>query len=371
MKINFKNANVLIGNQFIEHTSFSIQKGVFIEVNEGKSFAERDDMIDLQGDYVVSGLIDLQLYGVEGYFFGGEPSVENLRGMEDDLLSRGVTGFLATVATSTDDIVLKAIAAAKDFRAHSKGAFLGLHLEGPFLNPKKRGAHPESLIRKAKLEEVKHWVNLAEGEIKMMTVAPELQDEEVLTYLQQNGIILSVGHSNATFAEAESFLNKTITAGTHLFNAMTALHHREPGLVASIFEKRVFSSIIPDGIHVDYAMVKLAKRELSDRLFIITDRVASSSSGIYRHKFKGDHYAMPDGTLSGSALYLLEAVKNCVQFVGIPLGESFAMASDYPAQVIGLEKRIGNIKKGASADFIVLNKELQIKEIWFRGELLT
>lgn len=369
MKTYFKNANVLIGNQFENNSSFLIEEGSFIEVNGQTSPLEnRITEIDLEECYVVPGLIDLQLYGVEGYFFGGEPTVENLRGMEDDLLSHGVTGFLATIATSTDDIVLRAIAAAKEFRASSKGAFLGLHLEGPFLNPKRKGAHPDSLIRKATLEEVKHWLDLAEGEIKMMTVAPELQDDAVLELLHKNGVVISAGHSNATFEEAQGFLTKTVTAATHLFNAMTPLHHREPGLVASIFEKKPFASIIPDGIHVDYAMVKLAKRELGDRLFIITDRVASSNSGIYQHQFKGDHYETPEGILSGSSLYLLEAVMNCVNFADISVGEAFAMAGEYPAKVMGLENEKGRIATGNSADFLVLDKEFKIKEVWFKGE---
>lgn len=369
MKTYFKNANVLIGNQFENNSSFLIEEGSFIEVNGQTSPLEnRITEIDLEECYVVPGLIDLQLYGVEGYFFGGEPTVENLRGMEDDLLSHGVTGFLATIATSTDDIVLRAIAAAKEFRASSKGAFLGLHLEGPFLNPKRKGAHPDSLIRKATLEEVKHWLDLAEGEIKMMTVAPELQDDAVLELLHKNGVVISAGHSNATFEEAQGFLTKTVTAATHLFNAMTPLHHREPGLVASIFEKKPFASIIPDGIHVDYAMVKLAKRELGDRLFIITDRVASSNSGIYQHQFKGDHYETPEGILSGSSLYLLDAVMNCVEFADIPVGEAFAMAGEYPAKAMGLENEKGRIATGNSADFLVLDKEFKIKEVWFKGE---
>lgn len=369
MKTYFKNAKALIGSQFEDNSSFLIEDGSFKEVNErNPSLESRANEIDLQESYVVPGLIDLQLYGVEGYFFGGEPTVENLRGMENDLLSHGVTGFLATIATSTDDIVLRAIEAAKEFRASSKGAFLGLHLEGPFLNSKRKGAHPDSLIRKATLEEVKHWLELAEGEVKMMTIAPELQNEEVLELLQKSGVVLSVGHSNATFEEAQDFLTKTVTAATHLFNAMTPLHHREPGLVASIFEKKPFSSIIPDGIHVDYAMVRLAKRELGDRLFIITDRVASSTSGIYQHQFKGDHYETPEGILSGSSLYLLEAVMNCVEFADIPMGEAFAMAGEYPAKAMGLENEKGRIATGNSADFLVLDKEFKIKEIWFKGE---
>jgi N-acetylglucosamine-6-phosphate deacetylase len=241
-------------------------------------------------------------------------------------------------------------------------------LEGPFLNPKRKGAHPDKLIRKATLEEVKHWIDLAEGEIRMMTIAPELQNEEVLTFLHENGVVLSVGHSNATYEEAQGFLAKTVTTATHLFNAMTPLHHREPGLVAAIFEKKPFASIIPDGIHVDYAMIRLAKRELGDRLFIITDRVASSNSGIYHHQFKGDRYETPEGILSGSSLDLLEAVSNCIRFADIPPGEAFAMAGEYPAKAIDVEAERGRIAVGSSADFLVLDKDFKIKEVWFKGE---
>lgn len=365
MKKYFENGHVLIGNQLKSESSFAVEDGKFADVDTDEV---RGEAIDLAGNYIVPGFIDLQLYGVEGFFFGGNPTVDNLRGMEEDLLSHGVTGFLATVATSTDDIVLSAIEAAKEFRALSKGAFWGLHLEGPFLNPKRKGAHPAELIRKAQLEEVRGWLDLAEGEIKMMTVAPELQDEEILELLRENGVVISAGHSDASFTEAQRFFSGPVTTATHLYNAMTPLHHREPGLVAAVFDKKPFASIIPDGIHVDYAMIRLAKRELEDRLFIITDRVASSDSGIYRHQYKGDHYETPEGVISGSSLYPLQAVLNCIKFANIPVGEAFAMASEYPARVMGVEKQKGRIVKGGSADFIVLNKCFEIIEVWFRGE---
>lgn len=366
MKTYFKNGNVLIGNQFNENCFFSIEDGVFLDVCEDE-VSNGSTVIDLNGQFIVPGLIDLQLYGVEGFFFGGNPSVENLQGMENELLAKGVTGFLATIATSTDDIVLSAIQAAKEFRESSKGAFMGLHLEGPFLNAKRKGAHPADLIRKATLDEVRHWVDLAEGEIKMITVAPELQDAEVLDFLNENGIVISAGHSDATYTEAMLFLNKTVKTSTHLFNAMPSLHHRNPGLVAAIFEEKPYASIIPDGIHVDYPMIKLAKRELGNRLFIITDRVASSNSGIYHHQFKGDHYETPEGILSGSSLDLLEAVLNCMRFAEISSGEAFAMAGEYPADLMGLEKERGRIEAGRSADFLVLDNEFNLKGVWFKG----
>src|SRR5690606_1061137 len=146
-------------------------------------------------------------------------------------------------------------------------------------------------------------------------IAPELQDENVLKLLKEHNVVLSVGHSNASYQEANGFLNKHITTATHLFNAMPPLHHRDPGLLLSIFEKKSFASIIPDGIHVSYSMIALAKRELGDKLFLITDAVASSIKGIYQHRLNKDHFETPEGILSGSSITLLEGVKNCINHV--------------------------------------------------------
>ena len=185
--------------------------------------------------------------------------------METDLLNQGTTGFFATIGTNTNDIVEIGIAAAKKYREYCKGNFLGIHLEGPYLNPAKKGAHPEKYIKKATLEEVKGWIEQADGVIKMMTIAPELQDQEVIDYLHQNGVILSSGHSNATYAEGKAFLNKPIPAVTHLYNAMPQMHHREPGYIPAIFEEKPYTSVVADGIHVDFAMIRLAKRELGNK----------------------------------------------------------------------------------------------------------
>jgi len=325
------------------------------------------EILDLEGTYLAPGLIDLQIYGSGGKLFGGIPTVEALRQMEEDLLQQGTTGFLATVATNTSEIVEQAIAAAKSYRPHAKGSFLGLHLEGPYLNPKRKGAHPEKLIKKATLEEVRGWIEQAEGEIKMITIAPELQNQDVIDYLNEQGIIISCGHSDATYEEATAFLD-IIPAATHLFNAMPPIHHRQPGLIPAIFNKKPYTSIVADGIHVNFAIINLAKQLLGDKLFIITDAVTNANEGVYQHVFTGDRYTMPDGTLSGSALTMLSAVRNCYHEAGIALSEAINMASLYPARLIQSSDR-GKIEAGYNADLVAFDNKFRIRKTWLNGNL--
>ncbi|MGI4728547.1 MAG: N-acetylglucosamine-6-phosphate deacetylase [Janthinobacterium lividum] len=358
MTTAFYNSKLITNGTISEGKVVLVENGLVTDIIDQHQFLPDKNSINLNGAYLAPGLIDLQIYGCGNSLFGGKPTVEALQEMETGLLQQGTTGFFATIATNTTEIVLQGIEAAKTYRKNSIGNFLGLHLEGPFLNPKRKGAHPENLIRKAGLQELKHWFDLAEGEIKMMTVAPELQSDEVLDFLDQQNIILSAGHSNASFTEANRFLKSPVKAVTHLYNAMPQMHHREPGFIPAIFEQKPFTSIVPDGIHVDFSMIRLAKRELRDKLFIITDAVTASNKGVYQHKFNQNHYVMPDGTLSGSALTMLKGVQNCVEFAGIDLAESINMASLYPAQLLK-DEQIGRVKKGCRADFIVFNADFE------------
>lgn len=325
---------------------------------------------DLHGNYLASGLIDLQIYGSGGKLFAGMPEVAALKRMEDDLLSQGTTGFFATIGTNTNEIVEAGIAAAKEYRANARGNFWGVHLEGPYLNPAKKGAHPAKFIKKATLAEVKGWVEEADGVITMITIAPELQDQDVIDYLHNQGIIISSGHSNATYQQGKGFLNKPIPAVTHLFNAMPQMHHREPGYIPAIFEEKPYTSIVADGNHVDWPMIRLAKRELGDKLFLITDAVTAATTGAYQHRLEGDKYVMPDGTLSGSSLTMLKAVQNCVEKAGIDLTEAINMASLYPAQLAKQSKK-GRVAEGYDADFIVFNDAFETQQTVLAGKFLT
>ncbi|OJW15779.1 MULTISPECIES: N-acetylglucosamine-6-phosphate deacetylase [unclassified Mucilaginibacter] len=351
-------------------------KAVLIEGNKIKAIVNEQSIPadavkkNLNGAYLAPGFIDLQIYGSGGKLFAGKPEIAALQRMEDDLLNQGTTGFFATIGTNTNDIVEAGIDTAKAYRANARGNFWGVHLEGPYLNAAKRGAHPEKYIKKATLAEVKGWIERAEGVISMITIAPELQDHEVIDYLHTQGIILSSGHSNATYEQGKGFLNKPIPAVTHLFNAMPQMHHREPGYIPAIFEERPYTSIVADGNHVDWPMIRLAKRELGDRLFLITDAVTAATEGTYQHRLEGDKYVMPDGTLSGSSLTMLKAVQNCVEKVGIELAEAVNMASLYPAQLAKKASK-GRIIEGLDADLIIFNAHYETIATVLQGNYLT
>jgi len=362
------NAHIISNGETLSGKTVLVENGKIKAVTNTDAIPADVNKVDLNGAYLAPGLIDLQIYGTGQYFFGGQPSAANLAGMEAELLKQGCTGFMATIATNTNDVVEAGIRAAKAYRRQANGNFLGLHLEGPYLNPKRRGAHPAELIKKATLSEVKHWVDMADGEIKIITLAPELQDAEVLAYLDEQGIVLSSGHSDATYAEAKRFIHHPVKAITHLYNAMPPMHHREPGIIPAIFEERPYTSLVADGIHVNFTMIELAKRELGDKLFLITDAVAEASEGTYQHHFTGDRFVMPDGTLSGSCLTMLKAVQNMVQKANIPLPEAVNMATLYPAQLANLPHK-GKIETGFDADFTLFNNDFELQGVMLNGEL--
>jgi N-acetylglucosamine-6-phosphate deacetylase len=362
------NTQIVTGGAIISGKAVIINQSKIAAVVNQQDIPEGAELIDLKGDYIAPGLLDLQIYGAGGALFGGLPSEAALQQMEVTLLQQGCIGFFGTVATNSDAVVLKAIEAAKAYRKHAMGNFLGLHLEGPYLNAARKGAHPEKYIKKAALQEVKSWIDLADGEIKMITLAPELQDDDVMNYLCSQNIILSSGHSNATYEQGKQFLNRTIPAVTHLYNAMPPIHHREPGIIPAIFEEQPYTSIVADGIHVSYPMIRLAKRNLANKLFLITDAVTKATEGAYQHQYQNNRYVMPDGTLSGSALSMLQAVANCVNFAGIELAEAVNMASLYPAQLANLSTK-GKVEAGFEADLIIFDAGLNHKFTVFKGKL--
>lgn len=322
---------------------------------------------DAEGALLSPGFTDLQIYGSGGNLFSAYPSVETLAQMDADLAAKGTTAFLACVATNSPEVVNAAIAAAKAYFPQAKG-FLGLHLEGPYLNPKRLGAHVAEFVHPATLPEVQEIIENAEGVVKMMTIAHELQDPEVISYLIEKGIVLSLGHSDASFDEANAAYEAGFTTTTHLFNAMPSIHHRNPNLPSAVLlHPTAKASIIADGQHVDFNVVKMAHRLMKGRLFLITDAVSACAIGPYLHELRGTKFTTAEGIISGSNITMSEAVSNCVNYCGIAAEDALAMATEIPASLMGIADDHGSVAKDQLANLVLLNADLSLKKVFIKG----
>lgn len=303
--------------------------------------------------------IDLQIYGAYGKLLAVYPEADSLIKLKDYCEKGGAAFCMPTVATNTVDVFYSCIDAVKDYWSKGGEGILGLHIEGPWINPLKRGAHIESLIHVPSLKEVDELLNYGKGVIRIITLAPEQCNQEIIDRILLDDIIISAGHSHATYEQAKAGFAKGITAVTHLYNAMSSLQHRQPGLVGAAMDAaNVMASIIPDGHHVDYAAIRIAKKVMGERLFAITDAVTETTEGQYPHKLAGDKYEAAT-ILSGSALTMAKALHNLVKHAGIELGEALRMCSLYPAQVIKDDNSLGRIAPGYNAEIVILNKQLE------------
>lgn len=363
----FINSTIYTGKEKITGKALLIEDDKIIGVIVNEQIPQNSKIIDCRNCVISPGLIDIQIYGAGGYLFSNAPSAIALKSMTESLLSVGTTGFYVTIATNSMQIFREAIKVVKE---NPHPAVLGLHFEGPYINPIKRGAHIPEYIKRAEKKEIEELLKEADGVLKIVTLAPEVVDKEIIKILLDNGVVVSAGHSNATFEEAVKGYKNGITTTTHLFNAMSPMHHRDTGLPGAVYlSKDVYASIIADGVHVDYNALMISKKIMKERLFLITDAVEESKKGAYIHVKKEDRFTLPDGTLSGSNLTLLKAVKNCVTHAEIPLDEALRMASTYPAQVMKLSDR-GKIEKGLKANLTIFSEEYQPKYTVLNGEII-
>jgi N-acetylglucosamine-6-phosphate deacetylase len=368
MKLAFTNARIFDGATFVTNKVLLTTKDKIIGWSDLDTVGEDFEIIDLEGLMLVPGFIDIQIYGGNGKLFNNETSADTIAATYESQRKTGTTGFLMTLSTSPFEEIMKAIEEADYCINNHYPGFLGLHLEGPFFNPVKKGAHVAAYIRKPTLEELKQIVEKGAKSVKYMTIAPEMFDEETLDYLLQSHIVVSAGHSNATYQEAMQAFGRGIGRVTHLFNAMSPLQSREPGLVGATYDSSVLASIIADGIHCDFASLRISKKIMGERLLLITDAVTESLTGDYKFRFAQDRYVDEQGILSGSALTMNQAIKNCVEKVGIPLEEALRMASLYPARALQAESFLGAIKVGYQADMAILDDSLNVKGVVKNGE---
>lgn len=356
-------SRIFTGDRWLTDHSVIIEDGKFKELISNTELPSSFELEHYEDCIIAPAFIDLQIYGASGRLLAVYPETNSLESLVHYCRTGGAAWCLPTVATNTKEVFFKSIDAIRDYLSKGGKGVLGVHLEGPWINKVKRGAHIESLIHSPSVNEVKELLEHGKGIIKMITLAPECVNKEVIDLILSYDVIVSAGHSNASYTEAMQGFADGVQLVTHLYNAMSPLHHREPGLVgATMDHKRVMASIIPDGYHVDYAAIRIAKKTMGERLFAITDAVTDTKEGYYKHQRAGDKYEA-GGILSGSALTMQKALQNLVQECGIDLGEALRMCSLYPARVLRLDSHIGKIEKGFNADLVVLDNSLQLKQL--------
>ncbi|MFA0223588.1 N-acetylglucosamine-6-phosphate deacetylase [Vibrio splendidus] len=330
---------------------------------------------DLNGANLSPGFIDLQLNGCGGVMLNDEITADTMQIMHKANLKSGCTSFLPTLITSSDEDMRAVITAAREYHNQYQNQSLGLHLEGPYLNVAKKGIHSVDHIRKSDSEMIE-LICENNDLVAKVTLAPELNDPEHIERLRKAGVVVSIGHTNATYAEARQGFESGITFATHLFNAMTPMVGREPGVVGAIYDTpEVYAGIIADGFHVDYANIRIAHKIKGEKLVLVTDATAPAGADMEYFIFVGKKVYYRDGkcvdengTLGGSALTMIEAVQNTVEHAGIALDEALRMATLYPATAIGVESKLGRIKKGMVANLAVFDRDFNVKATVVNGQ---
>jgi N-acetylglucosamine-6-phosphate deacetylase len=353
---------IFTGDSWLNDYAIVTTAGVISEIVPLSTLHKDNSLENFSGCMIAPAFIDLQIYGADKKLFAVYPDTDALIKLKDYCNRGGAAYCLPTVATNSRDVFCKCIDAIRLYWKNGGEGILGLHIEGPWINTVKKGAHIESFIHSPNMDEVKELLEYGKDVIKMITLAPEVCDHKVIDYILSKNIVISAGHSNATYKDAKEAFEYGIQAATHLYNAMSPLQHRAPGLVGAIFDSNVMASIIPDGHHVDYAAIRIAKNILHNKLFVITDAVTETNQGYYQHYLAGDKYESA-GILSGSALNMFTAMKNLVNYVGIPFDEALRMCSLYPARVAKMETELGRIERGHKAKFVVLNDQMQLVKL--------
>ncbi|AXU95970.1 N-acetylglucosamine-6-phosphate deacetylase [Erwinia persicina] len=368
---------IYTGHKILDRHAVVVANGLIERICPLEDLPTGIETRQVDGAIIAPGFIDLQLNGCGGVQFNDDIaaiSVETLQTMQKANEKSGCTSFLPTLITSTDELMKRAVEVMRAWLAQNSNQALGLHLEGPWLNPLKKGTHNPDLIR-APDQALVDFLCANADVIGKITLAPEKVDAAVIRQLRDAGIVISAGHSHGTYDEALAGIDAGVSFATHLYNAMPTTSGREPGLIGALFDSsEVWCGIIADGLHVHYANIRNAKRIKGDKLILVTDATAPAGAAIDQFIFAGKtiYYRNglcvdENGTLSGSALTMIEAVANSVEHVGIALDEALRMATLYPARAMGVEARLGTIEAGKVANLTVFTRDYKITRTIVNG----
>ena len=365
----------------IENGMIILRGGLIVHVGARETGLGPDGkVIDARGSYVSPGFIDLHVHGAAGGNFleGGREAVTRIAAAH---ARYGTTGLLATLGMAPLESIEKGITRLREVvAAGDGGTILGINLEGPYLNPVRCGAHPVNHLRKPDRDELSALLDLAGGCVKIVTLAPELEGaRELIELLRERAIVPAAGHSSASLEEARSAFSAGVCYATHLFNGMSGVHHRDPGLAAAVLmDKRVTAELIVDGIHVHPLMAKMALMLKGARgIVLVTDCMDALDSGAdefviggQRVSLRGGAPRLDDGTLCGSILTMNRAIMNMRRYTGAPLEEIIALATINPARVLGLDGQKGALAPGRDADLVIFDDDLAVKTTVINGAIV-
>jgi N-acetylglucosamine-6-phosphate deacetylase len=366
------------GDAWHEDAALVVADGIVEAIVPRSSLPAEMRVVEDKSAILAPGFIDLQVNGGGGVMLNDHPDVASIKTICAAHAPFGTTALLPTLITDTPDITAAAVAAGKAAAKDKIPGFLGLHLEGPHLSLARKGAHDPKLIRPMTERDQSALIAARDGlPVLLTTIAPESVTADQVGKLVQAGIVVSLGHSDAGFATARAYAHAGASVVTHLFNAMSQIGNREPGLAGAAIDTGSLSAgLIADGIHVDPATIGIALRAKSGpgHIFLVTDAMATIGTDmtsftlngrtIYR---KDGSLRLADGTLAGADLDMISAVRFMHEVIGLELAEALRMASTYPAEAVGQSHRIGRLAKGQAANIVALSEKLAVENVWIDG----
>jgi N-acetylglucosamine-6-phosphate deacetylase len=374
MKV-FSGARLFDGERIIDGHALLVENDLIVGITplpDGTLGSERHD---LDGGILAPGLIDWQVNGGGGVLFNDTPTVDGIRAIVEAHRSDGTTSLLPTLVTSAPRTLQWALAVAAEAQGSMPGA-LGIHVEGPFIDARRRGAHPAAFIRTMTKDDADRLIAARTG-VMVVTLAPSSVTTDLITRLVEAGIIVSIGHSDASAEEAQAAFQAGATAVTHLYNAMSQLGHREPGVVgAALADPTIICGLIADGHHLHEAAARAAfNAKGAGGIALVSDAMPPVAGGPDVFTLEGQRVSrigtrltLDDGTLAGAAITLMDAVRYTTGTLGIGLADALKMATLTPARLLRLDDRIGRLRSGCRADLVHIADDLSVKGVWIAGE---
>ena len=375
-KYALTNAVIYTGEKVLYEHAVVIENGLIQAVILEKDLAKEIPTVDLYGANLSAGFIDLHLNGCGGVMFNEEISVNTLEIMQATNLKSGTTSYLPTFITSPDEGMKQAVAVMREYLSKHQNQALGLHLEGPYLSVAKKGVHRPEYIREISPEMLDFLCQNGDV-ITKLTVAAENPTAEYISRFIQAGIIVSIGHSNATYEQAKQRFAEGASFATHLHNAMSPISSgREMGVVGAVLDSDVYTGIICDGLHVHWGNIRLAKKAKGDKLVVVTDATAAAGADISEFIFVGKKVTVKEGkcydefgALGGASVTMIESIQNLIHHTDLSLDEILRMCTLYPAKAIGVDDKLGSIAVGKVANLAIFDQQFKVKATAVNGEL--